>query len=226
MNIYRLAASTIIIIAAAVLPRDVNAQRQFGIPVQAEEAARRDFIIQVGMGTTFPIMHLGANEEFDDGFATSSSTLVFRAYFPFTSTIDIMADLSLPKFKVDHREFRNQNSMAIDDAFYIGKTLSLGARWFAMPSITRKGFLMASAGMYQLNWDRFLDGRRDKYTTIFGGFKPGFSTGFGMQFKFGPVSMDGVLRFHNFLDSSSFGENGLSWLELSFQAAIIGSKQR
>ena len=224
MNIYRLAACAIIIVAAAVLPRDVNAQGQFGIPVQEEEGTRRGIINQDGVGTTNPLLHLGANEEFDDGFATSSSTILLRAYFPFTSNIDFMIDLSLPKFKVDHDGFRRQTLITIDEALYKGKTLSLGARWFALPSLAENGFLLASAGMYQLNWDRFLDGRRDKYTMVLGGYKPGFSAGFGMQFELGPIPMDGVLRFHHYLDNRAFGEGGLGWLELSFQASIDGSK--
>ena len=224
MNFNRLAACAFIIIAATVLPRDVNAQGRFGIPVQEEEGTRRGFIIQVGVGATIPLLHLGANEEFDDGYATSSSTIVLRAYFPFTSDVEFMIDLSLPKFKVNHDEFRKQTFITIDEALYTGKTLSLGARWFALPSLTEKGFLVASAGMYQLNWDRFLDGRRDKYTMILGGYKPGFSVGFGMQFELGPVPMDGVLRFHHYQDNRAFGDGGLGWLELSFQAAIYGSK--
>lgn len=224
MNINKLAACAIMIVAAAGLPRDVNAQGQFGMPVQEGEETSRGFIVQIGMGATIPVLRLGAMEEFDDGFATSGSTIILRAYFPFTSKLDVMIDLSLPKFKVNHTEFRRQNSIMIDEALYKGKVLSLGARWFALPSLTEKGFLMASAGMYQMIWDRFLDGRRDKYTIKSGGYKPGFSAGFGMHFEFGPIPMDGVLRFHHYLDNRTFGDGGLSWLELSFQAAFFGSK--
>ncbi len=223
MDFNRMAACAVIIVAAAVLPRDADAQGRSVMPGREEEGTHRGFIIQAGLGTTIPLLHLGAKEEFDDGFATSSSTIVFRAYFPLTSKMDLMFDLSLPRFKVNQAEFLRQTSIPIEDAFYKGKVLSLGARWFVLPSLTEKGFFMASAGMYQLIWDRFLFGQRDKYTVILGGFKPGFSAGFGMQFEFGPIPMDGVLRFHHYLDST-FGDGGLGWLELSFQAAFEGSR--
>ena len=224
MIFHRLAAGAIIIVTVAILPRNVDAQGQFVMPGQEKEEINREFIIQVGLGTTVPLLQLGAQKELDDGFATPNSTIIIRAYFPYTSKIDFMFDLSLPKFKVDHEEFLNQNTDRIDDAFYKGKVLSLGARWFALSSLTEKGFLMASAGMYQLVWDRFLNGMRSRDTIILGGFKPGFSVGCGIQFEFGPIPMDGVLRFHSYLDNRAFGEGGLGWLELSFQAAVGGSR--
>lgn len=84
---------------------------------------------------------------------------------------------------------------------------------------------MASAGMYQLIFDRFLNGHRDVYTIINGAYKMGGSFGGGMEFRLGDdIVIDGVLRYHNYTDTGYFGEGNLAWLELGLQFAFGGAR--
>ncbi|MCK4772774.1 MAG: hypothetical protein KAT18_07620 [Candidatus Latescibacteria bacterium] len=219
---FRSVIPVITIIASAVVPRGIHAQQSVATGGTGGRDALRYVIIQAGTGVTVPLMHLGASDDIDDGYARPHTMLIFRAYIPFMRKIDLMVDLALPRFKVDEQKYEKNTRTLIDEAFYKGKILSLGARWFPFANPFKRGFVMASAGMYQLIWDRFLNGGRDIYTVINGAYKLGGAVGGGLEFKLGDVMMDGVLRYHHYMDACNFGEGNLSWLEIGLQVTFGG----
>lgn len=202
------------------IPLDVLAQQSY----PAGEETPRRVVFQVGAGMTVPLLHLYASNDVDEaGYARPGNMVSFRAYIPLKPRIDLMVDIALPRFSVDGDKFEEGTRTLIDQEFYKGKTLSMGVRWFLYSSPSRKGFVMASAGMYHLIFDRFLNGRRDKYTVINGAFKLGGAVGGGMEFRLrDDIVIDGVLRYHHYSDTGYFGEGSLAWLEIGLQFAFGG----
>ncbi len=214
----------VIMTVVALVPHLAYAQPVLTGSERGSSAASRSPVIQLGMGFTVPTLHLGAADEPDDGYAKPSGTLIFRSYIPLKGNIDLMVDLVLPRFKVNEGRFTENTGYDIQKSFYKGKMLSLGARWIISTTPSRRGFVMVSGGMYQLIFDRFIEGMRSEdsvdATVIKGAFKPGFAFGGGMEFKLGEVAVDGVLRYHYYLDQGNFGEGALAWLELGVQISF------
>jgi len=214
----------VIMTVVALAPHRVYAQPVLTGSERGSSAASRRPVIQIGTGFAVPNLHLGASDEANDGYARPNVTMIFRSYIPLKGNIDLMVDLVLPRFKVNENRFFENTGHVISKSFYKGKMLSLGARWIISNTPSRRGFVMVSGGMYQLIFDRFIDGLRSEesfdMTVIKGAFKPGIAFGGGMEFKLGDVAVDGVLRYHYYLDQGNFGRGALGWFELGIQVSL------
>lgn len=182
-----------------------------------EQESPHPVTILVGTGFNLPMAHLAADATARDGFAKPSITITFRGYIPLTATLDGMVDLALPRFKVDNDRFQRATNMNIQEAFYQGKVLSVGARWSGYRASWGRAFLIASGGMYQLIYDRFEEGIQ---TVTEGAFRLGGAVGAGLQYDFALVDADLSIRYHRFTDTGNFGLGDLSWLEIGASVVL------
>lgn len=181
------------------------------------EGGRRPVTIVVGAGINLPMAHLAAESEASDGFAKPGMNLSFRGFIPVSGSLDAMIDLVLPRFKVDTERFQRETNMNIQDAFYQGKVLSVGARWSPYRAGWGKAFLTASGGMYQLIYDRF---ERGIQTVTEGAFRLGGAVGAGVQYDFALVDADLSIRYRRYTDTGNFGLGDLSWLEFGLSVVL------
>lgn len=218
-----------LILLVVALPRPAAAQR-ITVGGGDEESVSRPTTIQIGYGFTVPLAHLAATEkgmEWDsierdifvrgDGYALSGTTLNFRAYVPVLQHVDFVADLVLPRFRLQSGAFERQSGEHIANAIYFGKALSIGGRWIPYNTAWGRVFVMVTGGMYQLNFDRFIGGVQ---VITKGAFKDGASIGCGVEYNKWLLAADLMVRYHRFTDSAHFGVGGLSWLEIGLQVSF------
>jgi hypothetical protein len=185
------------------------------------EDQARDFSLLAAVAFQVPLAHLSGCEP-ADGFAQPDFGLILRGYLPLTGKVDLTFDLALPRFKVRTGKFILTNSIPIEDAEYFGKMLAVGARLFVGKPDWGKPYLVATGGMYQLNYDRFLSGFEVETR---GAFRPGAAIGGGIRFKVADFTLDGDIRYHRFTDTGNYGLGDLSWIELAFGMDLqIGRK--
>jgi hypothetical protein len=200
-----------------MVPAAASAQQVISGGPQAPPPEPRPITLKVGFGPSFPLAHLAETGDIQDGYANPGVGLYFRAFFPYSRRIDIMADLVLPKFKVKSGEYQRDHNIPFQEAKYRGKMLSLGARWMALRRPNWSAYLMASGGMYQLSYERFIFGVE---TITEGRFRPGGSVGLGVEYPFLDFSFDGVVRYHRHVDGHNFGQGDLAWLEVGFALSL------
>ncbi len=205
---------------AFLLPGSIAAQ----MVLPPDDAPRRVAILQIGAGFTSPMASFAAAENplvigpdggiasFGDGFAKYGTSLNFRVCIPMSHSFDFVADLIIPNFKMKTREFRQQSNLYITHARYMGKTLSVGTRWFPLNWSWGRGYLIGTAGMYQLVNDRFISGLQ---TVERGAFKAGGALGVGCEFSRFIVPVDMVLRFHRYTDYGHFMQGDIAWIEFA-----------
>ncbi len=210
------------------LPADVGAQR-VGIPGTANEDIGREAVFQLGFGLAFPLAHLAATDDpliWDgdrnithrgDGYARMSTNLALRVYVPLGRRIDLAADLTLPRFGVNEGSFRTDSSIHIGEAVYYGRMLGLGGRWIPWERDWGRAFILVTAGMYQLNYQRFLGGIE---TITRGAYRPGASVGGGVEYTAWLLAMDLTMRYHRYTDYPNFGAGDLAWIEAGFQVSF------
>lgn len=193
------------------------------------ETLERSAVFQLGFGVTIPLAHLSATDDamvmnasgdithIGDGYARSGTNLCLRVYIPLTKKIDLAADLTLPRFKLDQTEFRRDSSIHITNPDYYGRALGLGARYIVLNRNWGRAFLLATGGMYQLNLERFLSGPEVK---TLGAYHPGASIGAGVEYTVWLLATDFTLRYHRYTDYDHFGAGDLAWLEISLQVSF------
>ena len=208
------------VLLVVLLPMSAFAQRV----LPPEEEPRRAAILQIGGGYTLPVASFAAAENplvfgegrevvsFGDGYARYGTTLNFRVCIPLSRSFDFVADLVIPSFKMKTREFRQQSNLYITHASYLGKMLSVGARWFPLEWSWGRGFLIGTAGMYQIINDRFLSGIQEVER---GAFKAGGALGVGCELSNFIVPIDLVVRFHRYTDYGHFVQGDMAWIELA-----------
>ena len=189
-----------------------------------EESEPRPIILFLGPGVVFPLSHFSEAVDpmvwdpdrnitwFGDGFARWGTTIDFRAYIPAGRKIDVALDLILPRFKVQGDRFERASSIRIEDGSYFGKMLSAGIRWVPVETSWGKYFVLATAGMYQLTFDRFLEGVK---TVQKGAFKDGASVGLGVEYSKWILPVEVSVRYHRFTDYANFGHGDLAWIDLA-----------
>ncbi|MFC1628290.1 hypothetical protein ACFL3H_04155 [Gemmatimonadota bacterium] len=214
-----------------LLPGNLLAQ----MVLPPDEAPRRVAILQIGGGYTMPMASFAAAENplvispnggiasFGDGFARYGTTLNFGVCIPISQSFDFVTDLLVPNFKMKTREFRQQSNMYIAHARYLGKLLSVGARWFPLKWSWGRGFLIGTAGMYQLINDRILSGTQ---VVERGAFKAGGALGVGFELSNLIVPMDVVLRFHRYTDYGHFVQGDIAWVELALHLSFPLEEER
>jgi hypothetical protein len=181
------------------------------------------FSLLTAAAAQIPLAHLKGSEP-ADGFANPGFGLVLRGYLPLREHLDLAFDLALPRFKVRTGDFTQTNNIGIEDAEYFGKMLAVGARFFLGEPAWGKPYLVATGGMYQLNYNRYLNGL---LTETKGAFRPGAAIGGGVQFKIADFILEGDVRYHRFTDTGNFGLGDLSWIELALGLDLqIGGKKR
>ena|GEM_PF-1735686 len=189
----------------------------------------RAAVFQLGIGFTVPLHHLAAADDplvmddnyrithVGDGYARPGTSLCLRVYYPISRRIDLAADISLPRFKLDQAEFRSDSSIHITDPDYYGRALSLGARYIALERNWGRAFLLLTGGMYQLNLERFLSGPEIKTR---GAYRPGAAIGGGIEYSAWLLVMDLTVRYHRYTDFTHFGSGDLAWLEVGYQVSF------
>ena len=186
------------------------------------DAQARGFSLLAAVAYQVPLAHLSGSEP-ADGFAKSDLGFILRGYLPLTDQVDFAFDLTLPRFKVRTSDFTLINNTHIADAQYFGKMLAVGVRVFLGEPVWGKPYLIATGGMYQLNYDRFLSGVLIESR---GAFRPGAAVGGGVRFKVAEFTLEGEVRYHRFTDTGNYGLGDLSWIELAFGMDLqIGKKK-
>jgi len=194
------------------------AQTGTGLP----QDQARGFSLLAAVAYQVPLAHLSGSEP-ADGFAKPDLGLVLRGYLPMTDQVDLTFDLALPRFRVHTDEFTLTNNIHIADAQYFGKMIALGARIFIGEPVWGKPYLVATGGMYQLNYDRFLSG---VLIETRGAFRPGAAIGGGVRFMIAEFTLEGDVRYHRFTDTGNYGLGDLSWVEFAFGIDLqIGRKR-
>lgn len=213
-SICRAGRTTAAVVLALVLFAPVAALAQPTVVAPGGgPSGERPFRLNLGFAGGVPVAHLGGKSEAGEGFAQTDLGFVFRGYLPLTDQVDLAFDLALPRFKVRTGEFTEVTNTYIADARYYGKMLGVGLRMFVGEPTWGKPFVVATGGMYQLTFDRFLGGVQ---TITAGAFRPGAAIGGGVEFKVGEFDLEGTLRYHRFTDTGNFGLGDLSWIELGF----------
>ena len=221
----------IVMIVMILVPLDADGQ----VVLPPEEEPRRRAVYQIGAGTATPIASFGAavkpfvfgpNEtvaSFGDGYARSGTFLNFRVCVPLSRRFDIVADLIIDHFKMRTDAFREQSNLYIRQATYHGKTLSLGTRWYPLQWSWGRGYLMGTAGMYQLINSKALLGR---HWIERGAFKAGASIGAGLIWSRFVVPVDLSLLFHRYTDFGHFVQGDIAWVAFAVTFSFPMEEER